>query len=302
MMKKSRPILSFLLILALIFAWNPCVLAVDSSDTGTGKILVAYYSATGNTERVASYIKETLNADTFEITPANPYSSDDLRWTNPDSRVNHEHDNPELRDIELVTSKVDNWDSYDVVFIGYPIWWGIAAWPVNHFITDNDFTGKTVIPFCTSSSSGLGQSGQLLAEMAGTGDWQEGHRFGSSVSESTVQNWVETLTLPTPPTSSQPVIDAPDILENACTVDTVTGTVTMTIPDNLLVGLSAIKNVFCAFDNVAYQAGFVSTDNPEIAFTPKDRNYQTVKIFTLDENYRPVCKSTVITVQVPASG
>jgi len=79
--------------------------------------------------------------------------------------------------------------------IGYPIWWGIAAWPVNQFIETNDFTGKTVIPFCTSASSGLGESGELLKEMAGTGDWLEGQRFQSGVSEADVQAWVEGLGL-----------------------------------------------------------------------------------------------------------
>ena len=81
------------------------------------------------------------------------------------------------------------------VFIGYPIWWGIAAWPTDGFVEANDFTGKTVIPFCTSSSSGLGESGERLAELAGTGDWQEGMRFRSSVSEGDVQEWLDSLSL-----------------------------------------------------------------------------------------------------------
>ena len=98
-------------------------------------------------------------------------------------------------DVELVTTEVENWDSYDMVFIGYPIWWGIAAWPMNTFVENNDFTGKTVIPFCTSASSGLGESGELLEEMAGTGDWQEGERFRSSVDEADVQEWIDGLGL-----------------------------------------------------------------------------------------------------------
>ena len=93
-------------------------------------------------------------------------------------------------DVEIVTTEVENWDSYDMVFIGYPIWWGIAAWPMNTFVENNDFTGKTVIPFCTSSSSGIGDSGTLLADLAGTGDWQEGMRFRSGVDEADVQDWV----------------------------------------------------------------------------------------------------------------
>ena len=95
----------------------------------------------------------------------------------------------------LAAATPDNWDSYDTVFIGYPIWWGIAAWPVDGFVEANDFTGKTVIPFCTSSSSGLGESGELLAELAGTGDWQEGQRFRSSASQEDINEWVDSLGL-----------------------------------------------------------------------------------------------------------
>ena len=158
-----------------------------------GKTLVVYYSATGNTENVANYIATATDGDLFELEPAEPYSDADLNWTDDNSRVVREHDDESLRDIELVADTVENWDSYDTVFIGYPIWWGIAAWPVNGFIEANDFTGKTVIPFCTSSNSGLGESGELLAEMAGTGGWQEGQRFRSGASESDVAAWVENL-------------------------------------------------------------------------------------------------------------
>ena len=161
----------------------------------TGKTLVVYYSASGNTERVAKDIAEAAGADLFEIVPTEVYTSDDLDWTNPDSRVSREHDDESLRDVPLTTTEVADWDSYDTVFIGYPIWWGIAAWPVDTFVKNNDFTGKTVIPFATSSSSGMGQSGSLLADMAGTGEWQEGQRFSSGVSSDDVQSWVNGLGL-----------------------------------------------------------------------------------------------------------
>lgn len=161
----------------------------------TGKALVVYYSASGNTERVAKDIAEAAGADLFEIVPTKVYTSDDLDWTNPDSRVSREHDDESLRDVPLTTTEVPDWDSYDTVFIGYPIWWGIAAWPVDTFVKNNDFTGKTVIPFATSSSSGMGQSGSLLADMAGTGEWQEGQRFSSGVSSDDVQSWVNGLGL-----------------------------------------------------------------------------------------------------------
>ena len=161
----------------------------------TGKTLVVYYSASGNTERVAKDIAEAAGADLFEIVPTEVYTSEDLNWTNPDSRVSREHDDESLRDVPLTTTEVPDWDSYDTVFIGYPIWWGIAAWPVDTFVKNNDFTGKTVIPFATSSSSGMGQSGSLLADMAGTGEWQEGQRFSSGVSSDDVQSWVNGLGL-----------------------------------------------------------------------------------------------------------
>ena len=168
--------------------------AADTKSTG-GETLVVYYSASGNTENVSNVIAKTLGADLFELEPVEPYSNDDLNWTNDDSRVTREHENEDERDVELVSATVDNWSEYDTVFIGYPIWWGIAAWPVDEFIETNDFTGKTVIPFATSASSGMGQSGELLAEMAGTGDWQEGQRFCSGASEDDIVAWVEGLGL-----------------------------------------------------------------------------------------------------------
>ena len=131
----------------------------------------------------------------FEITPVDPYTSDDLNWTDDNSRVSVEHNDENKRDVPLTKITPDNWADYDTVFIGYPIWWGIAAWPVNNFVKGNDFSGKTVIPFCTSTSSGLGQSGNLLADMAGTGNWQDGERFSSGASSSKVESWVNGLDL-----------------------------------------------------------------------------------------------------------
>lgn len=158
-----------------------------------GKTLVVYFSGSGNTKRVAEDIAAATGGTLFELVPVTPYTSADLSWTTAGSRVNREHDDESLRDIPLVTTTPENFDEYDTVFIGYPIWWGIAAWPVNNFVKNNDFAGKTVIPFATSASSGMGQSGTLLAEMAGTGNWQEGHRFSSGASKSDVEEWVNGL-------------------------------------------------------------------------------------------------------------
>ena len=176
---------------------NDVSASVNSSDRSSegGKTLVVYYSATGSTQAAAQTIASAAGGDLFEIVPAEKYTSADLDWTDKNSRVNKEHDDPSLRNIALTADTVDNWNDYDTVFIGYPIWWGIAAWPTNTFIKVNDFTGKTVIPFCASASSGLGESGELLAELAGTGDWQEGQRFRSGVSEADVTEWVNGLGL-----------------------------------------------------------------------------------------------------------
>ena len=167
----------------------------QETQVSGGKTLVVFYSASGNTARVAKDIADAAGADLFEIVPTEIYTNADLNWTDSNSRVSREHDDESLRDVPLTTTEVENWGEYDTVFIGYPIWWGIAAWPVDGFVKANDFTGKTVIPFATSSSSGMGRSGSLLAEMAGTGAWQDGQRFSSGVSTADVQNWVSGLGL-----------------------------------------------------------------------------------------------------------
>ena len=167
--------------------------AETDGDGTQGKTLVVYFSATGNTERVAEVIADTTGGELFELEPVDPYTDEDLNYNDDNSRVSQEYADESLRNVELVADTVDNWKDVKRIYIGYPVWWGIAAWPVNTFVEANDFTGKTVIPFCTSASSGLGDSGELLAELAGTGDWQEGMRFRSSVSDEDVAAWVESL-------------------------------------------------------------------------------------------------------------
>ena len=175
---------------------EPSETPADGGDGSEGgNTIVVYFSATGHTEAVAGYIADATGADVFVIEPSEPYTSDDLRWTDESSRVVQEYEDESLRDVELVSTDVPDWDSYDTVFIGYPIWWGIAAWPVSSFVAANDFTGKTVVPFCTSSSSGLGDSGTLLEEAAGSGTWLEGMRFSSAASEIDVAEWLGTLGL-----------------------------------------------------------------------------------------------------------
>lgn len=167
--------------------------AETDGDGTQGKTLVVYFSATGNTERVAEVIADTTGGELFELEPVDPYTDEDLNYNDDNSRVSQEYADESLRNVELVADTVDDWQDVERIYIGYPVWWGIAAWPVNTFVEANDFTGKTVIPFCTSASSGLGDSGELLAELAGTGDWQEGMRFSSGVSDEDVAVWVESL-------------------------------------------------------------------------------------------------------------
>ncbi len=133
--------------------------AAQAPAKGNGKTLVVYYSAGGHTKNVANYIAKATNGDVLELKPANDYTDADLDYNNKDSRVYREHDDASLRDIPLVKDKADNWEGYDTVFIGYPIWWGIRQ----------------------------------LQQMAGTGSWLEGKCFPSNVSESTVQQWVQSL-------------------------------------------------------------------------------------------------------------
>ena len=184
------------LVLTLMFtltAFAALAEAPAATDTPS-KTLVVYYSATGSTARIANMIAANTGADVFVITPEEPYTDADLNWTDNNSRVVYEHDHPEAQN-EVALTKItpENWDNYDTVYIGYPIWWGIAAWPVNQFVIGNDFTGKAVIPFCTSASSGLGESGALLSEAAGSGEWLEGARFSYATEETDVQAWINSL-------------------------------------------------------------------------------------------------------------
>ena len=170
---------------------------MDLSETtdSNGKTIVVYFSASGNTKRVAELTASELGADLFEIEPAKPYTAEDLNWMDRNSRVCKEHDDASLQDIELVTAQIPDWDEYDTVIIGYPLWWREAAWPINNFIKSNDFTGKTVVPFCTSTSSGFGDSGKNLEKMAGSGNWLDGQRFSEHESDESVIEWVQSLDL-----------------------------------------------------------------------------------------------------------
>lgn len=167
----------------------------DDTTTSNGKVLVVYFSAQNHTATVAQQIAKNLKADMFKITPREEYTEEDLDWTNNESRVSKEHNDETLQEVDLVSSDAAGWEDYDTILVGYPIWWGEAAWPIKTFVKANDFTGKTVIPFCTSSSSELGQSGELLEQAAGTGNWQTGKRFSSSATVDEIKEWTDSLGL-----------------------------------------------------------------------------------------------------------
>lgn len=169
----------------------------DSASVPTGrdngKSLVVYFSATGNTAHVAAEVANATSSASFEIVPAEGYTDDDLDYNDSKSRVSREHDDKSLRDVKLKSTTVANWDEYKTIYIGYPIWWGEAAWPIAAFVKANDFAGKTVIPFCTSASSGIGDSAEELAEIAGGGTWLAGKRFSGNATEDDVKEWLATI-------------------------------------------------------------------------------------------------------------
>ena len=164
--------------------------AADSAVEGN--VLVAYFSATGNTEGVATAIAERLGADVFAIEAAEPYTEADLNYNDDASRTSVEHADGTNPELTLVTP--DGWADYDTILLGYPIWWGEAAWPLRTFVADNDFAGKTVVPFCTSGSSGIGDSADDLAEIAGSGDWREGERLSAGAADEAA-DWAAELGL-----------------------------------------------------------------------------------------------------------
>ncbi len=166
----------------------------DETASDASKTLVVYFSATGNTESTAEAIAKATDGDVFALIPETPYTAADLDWTDDSSRVSVEHSDPDQRVIALETATPANWDSYDTVFVGYPIWWGEAAYPVSTFVSENDFIDKTVIPFCTSASSDIGDSGNILAQTAGSGNWLEGRRFSASESEDVIAEWAKSFT------------------------------------------------------------------------------------------------------------
>ena len=207
-----RKILSILLTLCLIIGLTACsggnseeaadtdngseataaeqTTEAEPNDSSTGNAtLVVYFSATGNTRGVAEKIASITGADIYEIKAAQEYTDADLDWHDSDSRTTHEQNDPSARP-EIGSDPV-SLDGYTTIYIGYPIWWGEEPRIMDTFVESYDFNGITMIPFCTSSSSGIGRSGQNLADNAGSGNWLEGARFGGGASEDELSTWID---------------------------------------------------------------------------------------------------------------
>ena len=167
--------------------------AQESGVEDTPSTLVAYFSATGNTEGIAQRLQAILDADLYEIIPAEPYSYDDLNYNVSDCRANQEQNDPDAR--PAIDGSVENMDGYDVIFLGYPIWWGDAPKIISTFLETYDFDGKTIVPFCTSGSSSIGSSADALEDLTQGTTWLEGQRFSGSASQETVSQWVDALDL-----------------------------------------------------------------------------------------------------------
>ena len=163
----------------------------ETEQPAEEKTLVVYFSATGTTKGIAEIIAAVTGADTYEIKAAQEYTDADLDWHDSSSRTTNEQNDSSVR--PEIASEPVSLDGVTRIFIGYPIWWGEEPRIMDTFVEANDFTGITMIPFCTSGSSGIGHSGKNLAENAGTGDWLDGQRFGAGASEDEIRSWIEGL-------------------------------------------------------------------------------------------------------------
>ncbi len=195
---------SFLFLAASLFSAGSCSPADDSGKTeepvpaptpqpADGRALVVYFSCTNTTKGIADRIAETTGAATWRIVPSEAYTSEDLNYNDPSSRANREQNDPSARPV--ISGKLENLSGYDVVFLGYPIWWGKAPKILFSFLESYDFSGKALVPFCTSGSSGIGSSDTDLHASAPNAGWKQGRRFGGNESEAAIREWIEGLDL-----------------------------------------------------------------------------------------------------------
>ena len=166
----------------------------EETSQGSGKVLVAYFSATGTTKALAEYAADALGADLYEIVSEEPYTNEDLNYSDSSTRATVEQNNKTVR--PAISGSVENMDQYEIVFLGYPIWWGEAPRIVDTFMESYEFGGKTIVPFCTSGSSGIGSSAANLRDLCGDDvTWLDGIRLGSSSSREDIVEWINSLGL-----------------------------------------------------------------------------------------------------------
>lgn len=200
-MKTLIPVLALALMLVLCACGADTASTAPEGDaesadtaavqTAEGKSLVVYFSATGTTKGVAEKIAAITGGDLYEIEAAQPYTEEDRNWHDDNSRTTHEQNDPSFR--PEIGSELPSLEGYDTVYLGFPIWWGQEPRILDTFVESCDFDGITVIPFCTSGSSGIGNSGKNLEENAGSGTWLSGERFGGGVSEDELRAWIGSL-------------------------------------------------------------------------------------------------------------
>lgn len=200
-MKTMIPVLALVLMLILSACGADTASTVPEESEGSaesaavqaaeGKTLVVYFSATGTTRGVAEKIAAITGGELYEIQAAQPYTEEDRNWHDDNSRTTHEQNDPSFR--PEIGSELPSLEGYDTVYLGFPIWWGQEPRILDTFVESCDFDGITVIPFCTSGSSGIGNSGKNLEANAGSGTWLSGERFGGGASEDELRAWIGSL-------------------------------------------------------------------------------------------------------------
>ena len=191
-MKRAAAFLASFLLEALPFGASAADAQADAgsaAESAKGKSIVVYFSASGNTKAAAEKIAELTGSDLMEIVPEEKYTEADLNWHDGESRTSVEEDDASIR--PAIKPDTKNLADYDTVFLGYPIWWGTAPKVLWNFVEKHDFTGKTVLPFCTTHSSSEGESGRTLQKLSGNkGTWKDAKRFPEHPSDSDISSWV----------------------------------------------------------------------------------------------------------------
>lgn len=240
------------------------------SEPEDGKTLVLYFSASGNTEAVAETLAKATDAELYELTPVDPYTDADLNWTVADSRVNTEHNDPAHR--TAIAGEKDL-SAYDTIFLGYPLWWREAPSIVWNLVENTDLSGKTIIPFCTSTSDGIEGSVETLQSMAPAANWLEGRRFGENLDEAAVTEWVNSLDLEATGSSE------PDASTDASATGINALIVYFSVPEDVdttgvdaVAGASVLVSDGTPLGNLEYMAGIIQRETGADSYRIVEQN------------------------------